>query len=258
MSFSKLPRIDEINILLGNSFQHLRPEATAIVADPIDTGRIDEDLDYLIAKRIATLEGWQAFLVAHAGGARAESAEAEIDKLSLLVKATEPAAAERSERASSEAKVESEIAGPPLPLEAAAPLDVVCNHVVDSVGEPRCDRSGNESAHITSDSEPGRLRPQVASLTDRLAISQPTSPARADKATGEKPRATALRRATTVSANFIPVQRKRSCAFGFACHWRAQSLPPILLALLGVKTKHPTKAYGQVFADARPGNLRGR
>ncbi len=249
----RLPRIDEINVLIGNNFERVRPEATAIVADPIDTRRVDEDLDFLIAKRIATLEGWQAFLVAHSGGALAESAEAEIDKLALLAKASEPAAAEVSDRAVSEVKVESAIAGPTLASEAAAPPRDVCNHVADCLGESRSDASGLETEHIASDSEPAQLRPQVGDVTDSpdTAAAQPPYPAKVGPDEGAKP----LHHRTAVYANF---QRKRRCAFGFECQWRTQTLPPILLALFGMKTRHSTRPFGQVFADARPGDLRGR
>jgi len=41
---------------------------------------MDEELDYMVAKRLASLEGWRAFLAAHANGAYAQSARAEIEK----------------------------------------------------------------------------------------------------------------------------------------------------------------------------------
>ncbi len=229
---ARLARIDETNILLSNASAHLTPETAAIVVES-DAGHADEDLDYLIAKRIGTLEGWQAFLVAHASQAHAESAEAEIDKLSLLMKASEPAAVEVLDRASPEAKIESEAASPSGPSEAAA-------------------------LPLREDSEPGKLQPQVASLTDSsgAAASEPNSSARVGPGPGAKPKSTALHRWT--AAPSIPLQRGRSCAFQFQCHWKTQALPPILMALFGVKAKHSTRTFGQTFADARPSGLRGR
>src|SRR5271166_3019265 len=55
---AKLAQTDGLDIVISNTVAHLRPEAAAIVVDPADARRVDEDLDYLIAKRIGTLEGW--------------------------------------------------------------------------------------------------------------------------------------------------------------------------------------------------------
>jgi hypothetical protein len=45
---------------------------------PAPSASIDEELDLMVAKRLASLEGWRAFLAAHANGAYAQSAQAEI------------------------------------------------------------------------------------------------------------------------------------------------------------------------------------
>jgi hypothetical protein len=63
-----------------------QPEREAPAADPPPSSRsplasaatIDEELDYIVAKRLGSLAGWRAFLQAHANGAYAESAGAEI------------------------------------------------------------------------------------------------------------------------------------------------------------------------------------
>ena len=59
------------------------PEPEALIA-PVDAAAkadIDEELDYLDAKRIGSLGGWQAFLTAHRSGFYAQSARAEVEKL---------------------------------------------------------------------------------------------------------------------------------------------------------------------------------
>jgi hypothetical protein len=45
---------------------------------PAAPASIDEELDYMVAKRLASLEGWRAFLDAHPSGAYAQSARAEV------------------------------------------------------------------------------------------------------------------------------------------------------------------------------------
>lgn len=56
-----------------------RPEAAPI--DAVASARVDEDLDYRIAKQTRSIDGWRAFLAAHPNGAHAPAAHAEIDKL---------------------------------------------------------------------------------------------------------------------------------------------------------------------------------
>jgi hypothetical protein len=48
---------------------------------PATPASIDEELDYMVARRLASLEGWRAFLTAHANGAYAQSAKAEVARL---------------------------------------------------------------------------------------------------------------------------------------------------------------------------------
>jgi hypothetical protein len=57
-----------------------KSEAAAPDVKPASTASIDEELDYLVAKRLGSLAGWRAFLAAHASGAYAQSARAEVEK----------------------------------------------------------------------------------------------------------------------------------------------------------------------------------
>jgi hypothetical protein len=255
---ANLARIDEINIHISNSFPDLRPEPAAIVGNPTDAGRVDEDLDYLIAKRTATLEGWQAFLAAHASGARAEAAEAEIDKLSLLVKASEPAADEVSDRVLPQAKVETEAAPPPSDITTLPPHEVCYDG--GCPGGSHSDLSHAESTRFASDSESGKLRPQVASLLESpaTAVDEPGSAATVDPDLGAKPRATTVHHRQTVSSRVMPPHRQRWCGPNFECHLKTRTLPPLILALLGVKPNHSMRAFEQAFAEARPSDVKRR
>jgi hypothetical protein len=52
--------------------------AAVIPVEPTSTASIDEELDYTVAKQLASLAGWRAFLDAHPSGAYAQSARAEV------------------------------------------------------------------------------------------------------------------------------------------------------------------------------------
>jgi hypothetical protein len=74
-------------ILLGPSDEDIVPdpaerEARAHVepAPPLTPASIEEEeLEYVVAKRVASLEGWRAFLAAHPNGAHAQAARAEVE-----------------------------------------------------------------------------------------------------------------------------------------------------------------------------------
>ena len=52
--------------------------AAVIPVEPTSAASIDEELDYTVAKQLASLAGWRAFLDAHPSGAYAQSARAEL------------------------------------------------------------------------------------------------------------------------------------------------------------------------------------
>ena len=52
--------------------------AAVIPVEPTSTASIDEELDYTVAKQLASLAGWRAFLDAHPSGAYAQSAREEV------------------------------------------------------------------------------------------------------------------------------------------------------------------------------------
>jgi hypothetical protein len=100
-----------------------KPEVAGALVDPTAAARVDEDLDYMIAQRKGSVEGWRSFLAAHGSGVHAQSAKAEVEKLLLAGQDPAPAAAEVSNGASTDAKAVSEVvpsAPPPPATEAAA------------------------------------------------------------------------------------------------------------------------------------------
>src|SRR5277367_4558318 len=72
--------LDNIGVFITKSLASAKPQAEVSV-DPIAAANVDEDLDYRIAQRIKSIEGWRSFLTAHPDGPHAQSARAELDKL---------------------------------------------------------------------------------------------------------------------------------------------------------------------------------
>src|SRR5271166_4764065 len=76
------------------------PKPKALIAPVDPAAKAEEELDYLVAKRIGSLREWQAFLTAHGSGFYAQSARAEVERLLHAEKTPGPVAAEVSNSAS--------------------------------------------------------------------------------------------------------------------------------------------------------------
>ena len=64
---AKLKWLDEINVIIKKPFVAARPAVVPSV-DLAAAALLDEDLDYRIAQRIGSLDGWRSFLTAHGSG----------------------------------------------------------------------------------------------------------------------------------------------------------------------------------------------
>ena len=121
--------VDEINVVINKAIAAARPQAAVAVIDPARAALLDEDVDYRIAQRVASLDGWRSFLAAHGNGVHAESAGAEIERLLHPTKAPAPPAVEVSDGAAPDANASSDIVGsaqPPVPEAAALTADEIC------------------------------------------------------------------------------------------------------------------------------------
>ncbi len=122
---AKFKWLDEITVILNKALVSAKPAADVVPIDPAAAERVDEELDYRIAQRIGSLEGWRSFLAAHGSSAHTQSARAEAKV--LADKASVQAAAEVSNGASTDAKAVSDVgpSGSPSPrTEVAAPARV--------------------------------------------------------------------------------------------------------------------------------------
>ena len=108
---AKLARLDEINVIVNKAVARLKPRAAVFAVDPAGAARVTEDLDYRIAKRIGSVEGWRSFLAVHGSGVHAQTATAEVDRL-LSEQASAQATAEVSNDTSLGANAASDIVRP--------------------------------------------------------------------------------------------------------------------------------------------------
>ena len=146
------------------------PQQRAAVAPveatpPASPASMDEELDYMVAKRLASLEGWRAFLAAHANGAYAQSARAEIEKRHGAEKPPAPGNSEVLNGATSDMR-ESNQATDSV---SAASRDAVPTMAAAAVpndaspdAKPADDVAGPVTPHAETDVAAG---PQLAALT---------------------------------------------------------------------------------------------
>jgi hypothetical protein len=130
---AKLAWLDEIDVIINKAIARLKPQAAVFTVDPAGAARVTEDLDYRIAERIGSVEGWRSFLAVHGSGVHAQTATGEVERLLL----SEQASAQTTANVSNETS-----------LGAKAASDTV---------RPATLSSGTEAAALTPDSEVGSL-----------------------------------------------------------------------------------------------------
>ena len=130
---AKLAWLDEINVIINKAVARLKPQAAVFAVDPAGAARVTEDLDYRIAQRIGSVDGWRSFLSVHGGGVHAQTATGEVERLLL----SEQASAQTTGKVSNETS-----------LGVKAANDTV---------RPATLLSGTEVAALTPDSGVGSL-----------------------------------------------------------------------------------------------------
>ncbi len=256
---------DDIRIRLEKVFAPAMRGADVLLVDQSRAASVDEELDYRIAERLGTLEGWRAFLAAHGGGPYVQAAKGEIERLLLAPKPLTPGVAqafvtvsedgqpsiEAAPAAEPSAELEAAAQPPGLVSEPSASIDAapmetppsqesgVLNASLSSEAMSTAERGGpapparhNEVAEVAA---PDVMKDTTA--TD-AAPSQTAGPAsssgKAEAPAVPAPRAAAHRRGHSraiVSRDDPPRRHATRCRHG--CAFRPPPLPPILLALLG-------------------------
>ena len=259
--------LDNIGVFIIKSLASAKPQAEVSSVDPIAAANVDEDLDYRIAQRIKSIEGWRSFLTAHPDGPHAQSARAELDERGRAVTPLAPAAAARQDGAPSDTKITRGVvsATPPSAGSEAAPLafDETCKGDEDRLDQLSKSPTSDGVIRFLIELRCEKLRPQLIRLAERLEDKAP--PAAADAAQDApssvlpgplvsapplpppRMRANQPQNRTRSTLSLRGVQPKRH-----ASERTATDLPSLLLALFG---EGPTNSTGvrRTRAGAGPG-----
>lgn len=169
---AKLPWLDDIGGIVSKFLAHPRREPGVSRIDPVAAANVDEDLDYRIAERTKSADGWRSFLAAHPHGPHAPSARAEFDKLIPPAAPLAPALAQAPNGGAPAAKAVSEAAfvARPAPPPRAASLsgDEICKRDEDRLQRLSSSATSEEAMRLLNELRCEKLRPQLFRLTEHL------------------------------------------------------------------------------------------
>ncbi len=247
--------LDEIGVAINQSLA-AQPQAEIPSVDPIAAANVDEDLDYRIAQRTNSIEGWRAFLTAHPDGPHAQSARAELDKLDPSAPSSAQMAVQAPDTGAADTKIPSGNVSPPLASTGsdAATLasDEVCKGDEDRLQRLSNSPTSDGVIRLLIELRCEKLRPQLLLLAKRLDTT-PAAPADAaqDASSNPPPAPAASKDASTQAAKTrTPGSQHRarprvashsSEPRRHANHEKDASLPPFLLSLFGNGSRNSTE-----------------
>ena len=253
--FTKPRWLDSFGVFITKSLASVKPKAIEPPVDPIAAANVDEDLDYRIAERKRSSEGWRAFLTAHPDGPHAQSARAELDALASATPLPAPATAQGVDARASEPKTSPEVAAldgsPAESAVAASASDEICKQDEDRLERLSTSPTADGVLRFLIELRCEKLRPRLLSLAQRVDDKAP--PAAANPAAGvpssvlpekvvsapplppPRMRATERQKRTPTILSSRGVQRKRH-----AKARTAPNLPQLLLALFGEGSRNST------------------
>jgi hypothetical protein len=261
---AKLRWLDDISVAISTSLA-AKPQAVVPAVDRITAAKVDEDLDYRIAERTKSIEGWRAFQAAYPDGPHAQSARAELDKLAPPMTPAAPTAAQAPDPGPPDTKIPSEVASPPptsAGTEAArVASDEICKDDEDRLEQLSKSPTSDRIIRLLIEMRCEKLRPQLVRLAEGLDDKAPKTAA--DAAPGPS---SSISPDPIVSTTDPPLPPRRAVESQnkarssvdsrglqprrHASPSTAPSLPPILLALFGEHPKssarfHRTRAGGR-------------
>ena len=178
---ARLRWLDDISVMISKSLAYAKPKAEVSPVDPIAAAKVDEDLDYRIAERTKSTEGWRAFLAAHPVGPHAQSAHAELDKLAPPMTPAAPTAAQAPDTGAADTTIPSGNVPPPLPSTgsdaATVASDEICRGDEDRLQRLSDSPTSDGVIRLLIELRCEKLRPQLLSLAKRLDDKAPAAPA---------------------------------------------------------------------------------
>ncbi len=228
-----------------------KPEADVPSVDPIAAAKVDEDLDYRIAERTKSTEGWRSFLAAHPDGPHAQSARAELDTLAGSAAPSAPAVAQAPDAGVADTAIPDGSVPPSLPAPESNALavasDEICTGDQDRLQRLSSSPTSDGVIRLLIELRCEKLRPQLLLLAKRLETA-PSAPANAaqDESSNPPPVHGAPKTASAQEPKSRAETRHRAHA-GVASHSsqskrranreKAASLPPFLLAIFGGRSR---------------------
>ena len=248
-----------MSVMISKSLAYAKPKAEVSPVDPIAAANVDEDLDYRIAQRTKSTEGWRAFLAAHPDGPHAQSARAELDKVAPPMTPATPMAAQAPDTGAADTTIPSGNVPPPLPSTgsdaATVASDEICRGDEDRLQRLSDSPTSDGVIRLLIELRCEKLRPQLLSLAKRLDDKAPAAPADAAQDAAQDASSSVLpgpvastpplppprmrtnepskRLRSTLSSH--GVEQKRH-----ATRWTAPNLPQLLLAFFGGGPRNST------------------
>jgi hypothetical protein len=247
--------LDDISVAISKSLA-AQPQAEISSVDPVAAAKVDEDLDYRIAQRANSTEGWGGFLAAHPDGTHAQSARAELDKLAPPVTPSAPTVVQAPDTGAADTKTPSGNVSPPLAStgsDAATPAsDEICRGDEDRLQRLSNSPTSDGIIRLLIELRCEKLRPQLISLAKQVDDKVPPAPADSARDTSSNPpRAQGVSKDASIQAaksRTPPSQHRSRPGVAWrssepkqrANHEKAVSLPAFLLALFGERPKSST------------------
>jgi hypothetical protein len=233
---AKLAWLDEINVIINKAVARLKPQAAVFAVDPAGAARVAEDLDYRIAQRIGSVEGWRSFLAVHGSGVHAQTATGEVER--LLV--SEQASAQTTAKVSNETSLGAKAASDPVrPASLSSGTEVAAltpESGVGSLGHEKPVTAAAVSYGASSDSKAESETLQPAPPSSGMQIATPTPDVnrkpdgdrltqrrigpRSDVARASSPTSRTHRSASLLKGQ--PKGHASACASRAACLWRGR------------------------------------
>lgn len=230
---AKLAWLDEVNVMISKAVAPLKPQAAVFAVDPAAAARVAEDLDYRIAERIGSVEGWRSFLAVHGSGVHAQSATGEVERLLLSEQTSAQTTAKASNDTPLSAKAASDNVQPATSGAEVASLTpdsgvaslghespVTAAEVSFASSDAKAESEAVQPALPSSETQTATPTPDGIYKRDADRLTQLRNSTTSDVARVSKPTSGTHRTASLLKAR--PKGHASGCASEAACFWRGR------------------------------------